>query len=76
MSAGVESDFVWAIRITKIWKGKTDRTWSFRTESKGATFSLEDENQREEEITQVLLAEGVGEKDKLWLGVDEGYVVY
>ncbi|KAF2120731.1 hypothetical protein BDV96DRAFT_274295 [Lophiotrema nucula] len=61
MSTGAESDFVWAVRVSKIWKGTLDRTWSFKTQSKGATFSLEDEERRKEEVAQALEAEGTGE---------------
>jgi hypothetical protein len=75
ISTGVESDFVWAVRATKIWKGGLDRTWSMRTQSKGATLSLGDEDIREEEIAQELEAEGVGNAEKVWLSVQDGFLV-
>ncbi|KAF2849634.1 hypothetical protein T440DRAFT_479816 [Plenodomus tracheiphilus IPT5] len=68
ISTGAESDFVWAVRVCKIWKGTLDRTWSYKTQSKGATFSLEDEERKKEELIQALEAEGTGEAKKLWYG--------
>ncbi|KAI3530065.1 hypothetical protein CSPX01_15074 [Colletotrichum filicis] len=44
MSAEQVSDFVWAVRLTKIHKGLLDRTWGYETYSKGATYSLESES--------------------------------
>jgi len=76
MSTGGESDFVWAVRVTKIWKDTLDRTWSFKTQSKGATFSLEDEERRKEEVAQALEAEGTGEAKKLWLGDGDEFLVF
>jgi hypothetical protein len=76
MSTGAESDFVWAVRVGKIWKGTLDRTWSFRTQSKGATFSLEDEERKKEEVAQVLEAEGTGEAKKVWLGDGDEFLVF
>ena len=75
MSTGAESDFVWAVRVSKIWKGALDRTWSFRTQSKGATFSLEGE-ERKEEVAQKLESEGIGEAKKIWLGDGDEFLVF
>lgn len=33
------SEFVWAVRLVKIWKDATEKDWDFRTVSTGATFS-------------------------------------
>ena len=76
MSTGAESDFVWAVRVTKIWKGTLDRTWSFRTQSKGATFSLEDEERKKEEVAQVVDAEEIGGAKKVWLGEGDQFLVF
>jgi hypothetical protein len=76
MSTGAESDFVWAVRVSKIWKGTIDRTWSFRTQSKGATFSLEDEECKKDDVAQVLEAEGTGEAEKIWLGDGDEFLVF
>jgi hypothetical protein len=76
LSAGAESDFVWAVRLSKIWKGTFDRTWSFRTQSEGSTFALdEDEDQKRENVSEALDAEGKSEAEKLWLGGGEGFIV-
>ncbi|EHK27064.1 uncharacterized protein TRIVIDRAFT_119995, partial [Trichoderma virens Gv29-8] len=37
------SDYVWAVRLTKIWKAATEKDWDFRTVEKGSTFSMNDE---------------------------------
>lgn len=57
MSAQKSSDFVRAMRLAKIWKNNTEKDWDFRTVSKGATFSLDDEKQWKDEIQQILSQE-------------------
>ena len=76
MSTSAESDFVWAVRVSKVWKRTLDRTWSFRTQAKGATFSLEDEERKKEDAAQVLEAEGTGDVEKVWLGDGDEFLVY
>lgn len=52
-----QSDFVWAVKLTKIWKGAMDKEWEFRTESKGATFSLDNKMPWRDEIQSALSQE-------------------
>lgn len=40
------SDFVWALRLTKISKGSFGKDWEMETFSKGATYSLGKEEER------------------------------
>jgi hypothetical protein len=75
LSAGAESDFVWAVRLLKIWKKPMQRTWEFGTHIKGATFSLDGEEQQKRELAQELDAEGVGEAERLWLDKEGGFVI-
>jgi hypothetical protein len=53
------TDFVWALRLAKISKGFIDKEWSHQTFSKGATFGLDDEAGRGNQIVQTLEAEGL-----------------
>ncbi|KAL7936518.1 hypothetical protein V8C35DRAFT_295727 [Trichoderma chlorosporum] len=57
ISAKKSSDFVWAVKLTKIWKSATKKEWDFKDESKGATFSLDSEGPWREEIREALLEE-------------------
>jgi hypothetical protein len=57
MSAQKSSDFVWAVRLARIWKDAKEKDWEFRTVSKGATFSLDDKKQWKDEIQQALSQE-------------------
>lgn len=76
MSTGGESDFVWAVRLAKIWKRTIDKTWKFGTQSDGATFSAdEDEEVEKEDVLQALEDEGIGEDEKIWVGDGEGFIV-
>lgn len=77
MSAQKSSDFVWAVRLVKIWKATTEKDWDFRTVSKGATFSLDDEKQWKDEIQQTLLQElSEVEYQTLDLPDEEGVIVF
>ena len=62
MSAKKSSDFVWAVRLTKVWKDAMKKDWDFKTVSKGATFSADDKKDWKDEIQQALSEElsGVG----------------
>lgn len=46
------SDFIWAVRFTKIHKGLTSLHWTDETLTKGATFAAQDSS----ETIQTLLA--------------------
>jgi len=63
-SAEKMSDFIWAIRLAKISKGLINRQWSHEPLSKGATFSL-DEQQLD--IGSVVVDEFSGETDGVQL---------
>lgn len=77
LSASAESDFVWAVRLSKIWKGTLDRTWSFQTQSEGSTYALdEDEEKKKEEVLQALEDEEKRETEKVWLGGGDGFIVF
>jgi hypothetical protein len=77
MSAQKSSDFVWAVRLTKVWKGPTKKDWEFRTVSKGATFALDDEKPWKDEIQQVLSQElSEVEYETLDLPEEEGVIVF
>jgi hypothetical protein len=43
LSAKKMSDFIWAIRLAKISKGLINRQWLHEPLSKGATFSLDEQ---------------------------------
>jgi hypothetical protein len=78
MSAQKSSDFVWAVRLTKIRKGATEKDWSFRTVTKGATFSMDNEKLWRDEIQKTLLQElsEVGTFQTLDLPDEEGVIVF
>ncbi|KAF2191739.1 hypothetical protein K469DRAFT_804532 [Zopfia rhizophila CBS 207.26] len=77
MLAQKSSDFVWAVRLVKIWKDATKKDWDFRTVSKGATFSLDDEKQWKDEIQQTLSQElSEVEYQTLDLPDEEGMIVF
>lgn len=61
MSSKTFSDFVWAVRLTKVWKGPASQDWDFQTISKGATFAVDDESSWKDEIQDTLSRELVGE---------------
>lgn len=77
MSAKKLSDFVWAVRLTRIWKDATAKDWDFRTVSKGATFSLDDKTDWRDEIKQTLSQElPEVEYQTLELPDEEGVIVF
>lgn len=78
LSTQKQSDFVWAIRLTKIWKGAMDKEWEIRTVSQGATFSLENKRSWKDEIQSALSQElsNLGEFQTLELPDEEGMIVY
>lgn len=55
LAVGGSSDFVWAIRLTKISKDLFGHGFSIKSYVKGATYGLEDE----EDVGVVLAQEGV-----------------
>lgn len=57
MSSQKSSDFVWAVRLAKVWKGSTSKNWEFRTVSKGATFAMDDERSWRQDIQETLSQE-------------------
>ncbi|KAK1241134.1 hypothetical protein MKX08_001108 [Trichoderma sp. CBMAI-0020] len=78
LSAQKASDFVWAVRLTKIWKGVMDKRWEFRVMSKGATFSLDNERAWRDEIQYALSQElsNHGAFQTMELSDEEGMIVY
>jgi hypothetical protein len=58
MNAHKTSDFVWAVRLTKISKGLIDRQWSVETFSSGATFGINDGAKKGQVIINTIRAEG------------------
>lgn len=77
-SAQKTSDFVWAVRLTKIWKGAMDNDWNFRTVSKGATFAMNDEKPWRDDIERALSQESfnIGAFQTLDLPDEEGMIIY
>ncbi|RYP44077.1 hypothetical protein DL768_009422 [Monosporascus sp. mg162] len=61
-SAEYSTDFVWAVRLSKITKGVFDSRWSQTTFSKGATFNM---NTKKESVETVLSTEGLANADKI-----------
>jgi hypothetical protein len=76
MMAQKSSDFVWAVRLTKIWKDALGKDWEFRTISKGATFS--DEKGLWKDEVQQILAQELSEMkyETLDLPNEEGVIVF
>lgn len=62
MSREGMSDFVWAVRLTKISKGIFDSRWSVETFSEGATFGTE---QTLHSVEKLLSDEGVEVPQKI-----------
>ncbi|UKZ83230.1 hypothetical protein TrVFT333_011036 [Trichoderma virens FT-333] len=71
------SDYVWAVRLTKIWKAATEKDWDFRTVEKGSTFSMNGEKPWREEIQKALAQElpEMGDFQTLELPDEEGMIV-
>ena len=65
LTAQETTDFVWAVRLTKVSKGFIDRDWSYETFSKGATFGLDDESDQGQQIVRALQAEGLEGLEKV-----------
>jgi len=59
------TDFVWAVRLSKISKGLIDRQWSHETFSSGATFGLDDEADKGQQIIDTLQGEGLEGLEKV-----------
>jgi hypothetical protein len=77
MSAKLSSDFVWAVRLARIWKGAMEKDWDFRTVSRGATFSLDDKKDWKDDIQQTLSQELSGvEYQTFDLPNEEGMIVF
>ncbi|KAH8721547.1 hypothetical protein GQ44DRAFT_829118 [Phaeosphaeriaceae sp. PMI808] len=77
MSSQKSSDFVWAVRLTKVWKGPASKNWDFKTVSKGATFAMGDERPWRDEIQDTLSQELAGAKyESLDLPDEESVIVF
>lgn len=78
LSAQKMSDFVWAVRLTKIWQGALEKDWNFRTVTRGATFSMDCEKPWRDEIQRTLSQElpDVGMFQTFDLPDEEGMIVY
>jgi len=68
------SDFVWAVRLTKIKKGlfEDDDNWKMETAAKGATFSKGSGNDTEAKVEGDLVAEGLDLARDVTVLKDEG----
>jgi hypothetical protein len=69
------TDFVWAIRLAKISKGLIDRQWSHETLSSGATFGLDDEAEKGQQIVDALQGEGLEGVEKVNVKLDDDVFV-
>jgi hypothetical protein len=74
ISAGKTTDFVWAVRLTKISKGILDKKWSYRVLTKGATFGVKEDQAQKEHVQQVLSEEGLSNVETI--GSDDGDSVF
>jgi hypothetical protein len=64
------TDFVWAVRLAKISKGLIDRQWSHETFSGGATFGLDSELGKSQQIIDALQGEGLEGFEEVNLKLD------
>ena len=69
------TDFVWAVRLAKISKGLIDRQWSHETFSSGATFGLDNEAEKSQQIVDALRDEGLEGVESLNVKVDDDIFV-
>jgi hypothetical protein len=77
MSSQKSSDFVWAVRLTKVWKGHASKNWEFRTTSKGATFAMDDGASWRDDIQEILSKELAGSGyEHLELPDEESVIVF
>jgi hypothetical protein len=53
------SDFVWAVRLTRIWKSLPSQSWKKETFVKGATFNLGQKEEKLVNIHEALKVEGM-----------------
>jgi hypothetical protein len=60
---GAGSDFIWAVRLTKISKGLFSRTWGKETFKEGATFNLGDDQADPLSTNEALAKEGLEMSD-------------
>lgn len=65
ISAQKTTNFVWAVRLTKIFKGVLDKKWSYRVLSKGATFGVKGDQRQKEDVQKVLSEEGLGDVEMI-----------
>ncbi|KAH8692295.1 hypothetical protein BGW36DRAFT_464809 [Talaromyces proteolyticus] len=63
------SDFIWSIRLTKLSKKFYSRDWDHESYTKGATYGLEDE-QNKEDIKQFLSSQAIDSSQILEVGDD------
>jgi hypothetical protein len=75
---GGVSDFVWALKLTKVSKNLFGKDWEMETVSKGATYSLGKEEEGKVRVEDVLEEEGSGvgkEATVFKVGEDEIFVI-
>jgi hypothetical protein len=65
------SDFVWAVRLSKISKGLIDRRWAHETLFKGATFGMDDEVDKGQQIIDALQSEGLEWLEKVDIATED-----
>ncbi|UKZ66172.1 uncharacterized protein TrAtP1_007347 [Trichoderma atroviride] len=77
LSTEKTADFVWAVRLQKIWKGATEIDWKYRTVSKGAIAGIGYEKPWKDRLQSILSQElsAVGTFQAFDLSEEQGMIV-